>query len=29
MAKYLRKQVPVCKPCHLKIHADKYDGPKL
>lgn len=29
MAKYLRKQVPVCKLCHQKIHLGNYDGPKL
>lgn len=24
-----RKQIPVCKQCHLNIHDGKYDGPKL
>ena len=21
-----RKQIPICKPCHKKIHKGKYDG---
>jgi predicted HNH restriction endonuclease len=21
-----RKQIPVCKNCHIKIHSGKYDG---
>jgi len=21
-----RKQIPVCRPCHMKIHSGKYDG---
>lgn len=29
MAKYFRKQVPVCKACHIKIHKGIYDGKKL
>lgn len=29
MAKYSRKQVPVCKTCHIKIHKGTYDGTKL
>jgi hypothetical protein len=29
MSKYSRKQVPVCKSCHQKIHLGVYDGPKL
>lgn len=29
MAKYSRKQVPVCKACHIKIHKGTYDGAKL
>lgn len=24
-----RKQIPVCKKCHLKIHKGEYDGLKL
>lgn len=24
-----RKQIPVCKSCHIKIHAGKYDGLSL
>ena len=26
MSKMNRKQVPLCKPCHLQVHAGKYDG---
>jgi len=29
MAKYSRKQVPVCKTCHIKIHKGIYDGKRL
>jgi hypothetical protein len=29
MAKYSRKQVPVCKACHIKIHKGTYNGAKL
>jgi len=29
MAKFARKQVPVCKSCHIKIHKGIYDGKKL
>jgi len=29
IAKYSRRQVPVCKSCHQKIHLGIYDGPKL
>lgn len=29
MAKFTRKQVPVCKSCHIKIHKGIYDGKKL
>lgn len=29
MAKYSRKQVPVCRTCHQKIHLGVYDGSKL
>jgi hypothetical protein len=29
MARYSRKQVPVCKSCHIKIHKGQYDGRKL
>ena len=29
MAAINRKQVPVCRECHLKIHAGKYDGLRL
>jgi len=29
MAKFARKQVPVCKSCHIKIHKGTYDGKKL
>jgi len=29
MAILNRKQIPVCKQCHLKIHSGKYDGLKL
>lgn len=28
MAAMNRKQIPVCRACHQKIHAGKYDGPK-
>jgi nicotine oxidoreductase len=24
-----RKQIPLCKDCHLKVHAGLYDGPSL
>lgn len=24
-----RKQIPVCRPCHLKIHKGQYDGTSL
>ena len=23
-----RKQLPLCRTCHMKVHAGKYDGPK-
>lgn len=26
MSKLNRKQIPVCRPCHNKIHEGKYDG---
>jgi group II intron reverse transcriptase/maturase len=26
MKQLKRKQIPVCRPCHLKIHSGKYDG---
>jgi hypothetical protein len=29
MAKFARKQVPVCKSCHIKIHSGTYDGKRL
>jgi predicted HNH restriction endonuclease len=29
MAEINRKQIPVCRDCHNKIHAGKYDGIKL
>lgn len=29
MVKINRKQIPVCKTCHVKIHSGKYDGPSL
>jgi group II intron reverse transcriptase/maturase len=29
MAKFSRKQVPVCKSCHIKIHNGTYDGKRL
>jgi hypothetical protein len=29
MSKMNRKQIPLCKECHIKVHAGKYDGPKL
>lgn len=29
MQKMNRKQVPVCKECHIMIHKGKYDGPKI
>lgn len=29
MAKYARKQVPVCEDCHIKIHKGIYDGKRL
>ena len=29
MAKFARKQVPVCKSCHTKIHKGIYDGKRL
>lgn len=29
MAKFARKQVPVCKSCHIKIHRGTYDGKRL
>jgi group II intron reverse transcriptase/maturase len=29
MAKFTRKQVPVCKSCHIKIHKGIYDGKRL
>jgi group II intron reverse transcriptase/maturase len=29
MAKFARKQVPVCKSCHIKIHKGIYDGKRL
>lgn len=24
-----RKQIPVCQPCHMKIHQGKYDDSKF
>lgn len=24
-----RKQIPLCKACHVKVHAGKYDGPGI
>ena len=29
MALLNRKQVPLCKDCHRKVHAGLYDGPSL
>lgn len=29
MSKIRRKVVPLCRPCHLKVHAGKYDGMSL
>lgn len=29
MAQLNRKQIPVCKPCHMKIHNGEYNGIKL
>ena len=29
MAKINRKQIPVCRACHVNIHNGKYDGKKL
>jgi len=29
MAKFARKQVPVCKSCYIKIHKGSYDGKRL
>lgn len=29
MSKINRKQIPLCKICHVKVHAGKYDGPAL
>lgn len=29
MSKLNRKQIPVCKKCHLKIHKGDYNGMKL
>ena len=29
MANFSRKQVPVCKSCHIKIHKGTYDGKRL
>ena len=29
MSSLLRKQLPVCKLCHMKIHTGRYDGPRL
>lgn len=29
MAKFSRKQVPVCKACHIKIHKGIYDGKRI
>lgn len=29
MAKFSRKQVPVCKACHVKIHKGIYDGKRI
>ncbi len=29
MIKMKRKQVPICKSCHIKLHAGKYNGPGL
>lgn len=29
MSKIHRKVVPLCRPCHLKVHQGKYDGMKL
>lgn len=28
MVQLNRKQIPVCRTCHLKIHQGKYDGKK-
>jgi predicted HNH restriction endonuclease len=24
-----RKQIPLCRSCHMKVHAGKYDGPAI
>lgn len=29
MSKMSRKQVPLCKSCHLDVHAGRYDGPSF
>lgn len=29
MAKIKRKQIPLCAPCHRKVHGGKYSGPSL
>ncbi|WP_373690693.1 hypothetical protein [Endozoicomonas sp. ISHI1] len=29
MAQINRKQIPVCRDCHMKVHDGKYDGMKL
>jgi group II intron reverse transcriptase/maturase len=29
MSKYNRKQIPLCKPCHIKVHKGEYYGRKL
>ena len=29
MALLNRKQIPLCKDCHKKVHAGLYDGPSL
>lgn len=29
MAQINRKQIPVCQPCHVNIHAGRYDGMRL
>lgn len=29
MAKMKRKQIPLCRKCHEKVHSGKYSGPKL
>lgn len=29
MAKMRRKQIPVCRPCHMRIHSGKHSGEKL